>query len=163
MMAAHTARSRELLHQHKLSSTQDVTLSLTPQEASSSYTVTLADYYGMIHCLTFLSQHIVLTLQHCQQKRPRTPSQPVTSFLILSQINHSFFHHVSLNTNTHSPLQGCPLWLLEQGFINQCLEAGFIVREAADGTCVCMACVWRQHMSLPRAQTVILVRCMSNI
>lgn len=42
-MAAGTAKSRELLHCHKLSSTQDVTLSLTPQEASSSCTVTLAD------------------------------------------------------------------------------------------------------------------------
>lgn len=42
-MAADAAKSRELLHRHKLSSTQDVTLSLTPQEASSSYTVTLAD------------------------------------------------------------------------------------------------------------------------
>ncbi len=130
----------------------------------------------MIHRLTFLSQHKVFTLRHrpCQQKSQYSITTSNQIGLI-----HLFPHSIlwlKLRADKSQLFPSClPQYKQTRSFtrlpslttragICKPMSRGRIHREGGGRwACVCMACVWRQYTGLPRAQTVILMRRMSNI
>lgn len=126
---------------------------------------------GVMHCLTFLSQHIVLTLRHLPAEGGPHSIMTSNQIALIHLFPHSVsnksqlfpsclpqYKHARSFTRPPSPTTGAG------GFTNPTSQ-GRIHSEGGGRwrVCVCADRVWRQCASMPRAQTVIMVCCMSNI